>query len=229
MREAIILVGGLGARLRSLVSDTPKSMASVAGRPFLEILLDRLEVNEFSRVILAVGYMAEKIQSHFGNNYRGIQLVYSLEDHPLGTGGAIKLAMAHCSSDHVFVFNGDTYLDFDVCEVDKMWLDYKLPIIIGVNVKDTSRYGRLEVLGDDVWGVAEKQKTGPGVINGGCYLLPSRQFDDVELGEFFSFEKDYLQWAVENGKFKCVVTSGKFIDIGVPEDYLRACVELKQL
>ncbi len=112
--EAIVLAGGFGTRLRQVVPDLPKPMAPIAGRPFLEILLLSLYQKGFSRVVLSLGFMAEKIIAHFGDRYVGMDLVYAVEHHPLGTGGAIRVALAQCASDHVFVFNGDTYLDLEV-------------------------------------------------------------------------------------------------------------------
>ena len=115
--EAILLAGGIGTRLRSVVPNLPKPMAPVAGRPFLEILLNSLAKKGFKRVVLSVGYMAEKVVSHFGYNFVGMELVYEIEETPLGTGGAVCKAIAQCNTDHVFVFNGDTYLDLEVAEV----------------------------------------------------------------------------------------------------------------
>ena len=111
--QAIVLAGGLGTRLRSVVTDLPKPMAPVAGRPFLAWILDRLAQAGFERVVLAVGYRHEAIQQHFGSTYRGMALHYSVEDRPLGTGGALRLAADHVSHWPVFVLNGDTFLEID--------------------------------------------------------------------------------------------------------------------
>ena len=107
--EAIILAGGFGTRLRRVVPNLPKPMAKVAGRPLLEILLLSLSRKGFKRIILSVGYMADSISNYFGFNYEGMDLIYAREEKPLGTGGAVRLALLSCKQDHVFVFNGDTF------------------------------------------------------------------------------------------------------------------------
>jgi D-glycero-alpha-D-manno-heptose 1-phosphate guanylyltransferase len=227
--EAIVLAGGLGRRLHSVVPDLPKPMAPVAGRPFLEILLSSLASKGFSRVVLSVGYLSEHIISHFGDRFRGIEVVYSTEESPLGTGGAIRQAMSRCIADHVFVFNGDTYLDLELQQVEALWQQHHRPIIVAREVDDTFRYGRLELHEGRLCGLTEKGVSGPGLINAGCYVLPSTQLNDSMLGLAFSFETDYLTFAVKRDIYYCFVSHGKFIDIGVPEDYARAQRELGQL
>ena len=106
--EAIVLAGGFGTRLRQVVADVPKPMAPIADRPFLEILLGSLARKGFSQVVLSLGFMAEKISDHFGARFAGMDIAYVVEETPLGTGGAIRLALDACTQDHVFVFNGDT-------------------------------------------------------------------------------------------------------------------------
>ena len=112
--EAIILAGGFGTRLQSVVSDVPKPMATISGRPFLEILLKSLAEMGFSRVVLSLGYKAEMIRSHFGSNFLGQDLVYVEEKTPLGTGGATRLAATACTQSNMFVFNGDTFLELEI-------------------------------------------------------------------------------------------------------------------
>ena len=224
--EAIVLAGGFGTRLRQVVTDLPKPMAPIAGRPFLEILLSSLAQKGFSRVVLSLGFMAEKIFSYFGKHFDGMDLSYVIEDHPLGTGGAVRLALTQCMQDHVFVLNGDTFLDFDVVQVEQMWRARQRPVIVGCEVADTARYGRLLVAGDVVTGFTEKGLSGRGLINAGCYVLSRSQLDAFSIGEVFSLEADYLVPAVQAKQFDVFVTHGKFIDIGVPDDFLRAQTEL---
>ncbi|MDO8412742.1 MAG: nucleotidyltransferase family protein [Gallionellaceae bacterium] len=227
--EAIILAGGFGTRLRALVPDVPKPMAPIGGRPFLEILLTSLAHKGFSRVVLSLCFMAEKVTTYFGDEFAGMQLAYVIEDQPLGTGGAIRLAMGSCRSDHIYVFNGDTYLDLEVAAVEKQWQHHQLPLIVGREVPDTTRYGRLAVTDGKVCGFAEKGMAGAGLINAGCYILNAGQLDKFPLNTAFSLEADYLTQAVQRLPFELFVTQGKFIDIGVPEDYQRAQIELAQL
>jgi D-glycero-alpha-D-manno-heptose 1-phosphate guanylyltransferase len=224
--EAIILAGGFGTRLRHVVPDLPKPMAPVAGRPFLEILLSFLARENFHRVVLSLGYMADKVVEYFGDSFDGMELVFEIEDTPLGTGGALRRAMMHCIGDHVFVFNGDTYLDLAVKEVESHWHKHRVPIIVACQVSDAARYGRLSVGHGRVSGFAEKGMSGPGLINAGCYVLPVDIFKDFFPEASFSLEKDFLEKAVAEQRFDVFVANGRFIDIGLPEDYARAQIEL---
>jgi D-glycero-alpha-D-manno-heptose 1-phosphate guanylyltransferase len=224
--EAVVLAGGFGTRLREVVSDLPKPMASVAGRPFLEILLTSLGRKGFRRVVLSLGYMAEKVVAHFGQRFAGVELVYEIETAPLGTGGAMRQSLDRCLGDHVFVFNGDTYLDVEVPELEARWSARGAPLIVARNVPDTSRFGRLDTADGRVLRLAEKGVGGPGLINAGCYVLPKSILAGFPRAEIFSFETDFLAKAVRRRRFDLYVTNGYFIDIGVPEDFKRAQTEL---
>lgn len=217
--EAIVLAGGFGTRLRQVVADVPKPMAPITGRPFLEILLGSLAQKGFSRVVLSLGFMAEKISGHFGPRFAGLDLVYVVEDTPLGTGGATRLAAAACTQDHVFVFNGDTYLDLEVELLEQQWQARRHPIVVGRQVPDTARYGRLVVDGDRITNFAEKGITGSGLINAGCYVLSTDALVRFPLNQAFSIETDYLVSEVARAMVEVFVTEGVFIDIGIPEDY----------
>lgn len=220
--EAVVLAGGFGTRLRPVVSDVPKPMAPIGGRPFLEILLDSLAHKGFKRVILSLGCMAEKISDHFGPCFADLELIYVIEDTPLGTGGAVRLAMTAVKHDHLFVFNGDTYIDLEVDELERQWQKSRLPIVVGKQAPDTSRYGRLVVDKGRITGFTEKGIPGPGLINAGCYVLPAKMLERFPLNQPFSIETDCLVPEVANGKVEVFVTEGMFIDIGIPEDYERA-------
>ncbi|MCR4305429.1 MAG: nucleotidyltransferase family protein [Gallionella sp.] len=224
--EAIVLAGGFGTRLKQVVPDLPKPMAPVAGRPFLEILLTSLARKGFSRMVLSLGYMAEKVVAHFGDHFAGMELVYEIEPSPLGTGGAVRTALALCTTDHVFVFNGDTFLDIEAADVEAHWQVHHAPIIVARAVPDTARYGSLDSSHGRVLGFVEKGASGAGLINAGCYVLPVDILDGFPLGQPFSLEADFLAKAVGEKRFDLFVTSGHFIDIGVPEDYARAQTEL---
>jgi D-glycero-alpha-D-manno-heptose 1-phosphate guanylyltransferase len=224
--EAVILAGGFGTRLREVVPDLPKSMAPVAGRPFLEILFALLVRKGFRRIVVSLGYMAEKVVAYFGGHYDGIELVYEIEPTPLGTGGALRRAMSRSNADHVFVFNGDTYLDLEAQDVECQWRLNHVPIIVTRQVPDTARYGRLNTDRGRVTGFTEKGVTGLGLINAGCYAFPTDILNDFPLGKPFSLEADFLARAVSMQRFDVFVSRGHFIDIGVPEDYARAQSEL---
>lgn len=219
--EAIILAGGLGTRLREAVPDLPKPMAPVNGKPFLEYVIRNLKKNGFSRIILSVGYMAEKIQNYFGDEYEGVELVYSSEDQPLGTGGAIKKAMKYCLSDHVHVLNGDTFICLDPSLLEQLWEKRCNSIIVGREIDDCSRYGALKIDDERVVGFIEKTKGSKAFINAGYYVLDTKLLNDFSIGLNFSFEKQILEKCNYENYFEFYNYAGIFIDIGIPEDYSR--------
>ena len=220
--EAIVLAGGFGSRLRQVVADVPKPMAPIAGVPFLEILLSTLANKGFLKVVLALGFMAEKISGYFGPSFKGVELAYVVENSPLGTGGATRLAMTACSKDHVYVFNGDTYLDLDVELIEQKWQQNRNSIVVGKQVTNTMRYGRMVVDGERITSFAEKLTAGPGLINAGCYVLGTDTLARFPLYLPFSLETDYLADEVKVETIDVFVTDGIFIDIGIPEDYALA-------
>lgn len=226
MHEAIVLAGGLGTRLQSTIPGLPKVMAPISGKPFLEILLRSLSLKGFSRVILSLGYKAEIVINHFGESFSGLNLIYVVEQYPLGTGGALRLSMTHSTQDHVFIFNGDTFLDLEVTSVEDYWLERRNPIIIARQVPNTNRYGRLVEKNGLISRYSEKHVEGPGLINAGCYVFNRHQLDNFILYEPFSLENDFLTNAVKIMPVDLFITSGYFIDIGIPEDYQRAQIEL---
>lgn len=220
--EAIVLAGGFGTRLRAIITNMPKPMAPIRGRPFLEILLSSLVRKGFQRAVLSLGFMAETIMSHFGNFFQGIELAYVVEGIPLGTGGAVRLATTQCTGDHVFIFNGDTFVDIEAEQLEQLWQVRRHTIIVGRKIADTGRYGRLLVSNGSVQRFSEKGITGPGLINAGCYVLDTHRLDEWPLNTRFSLEEDFLFHAVACEPVDLFETSGLFIDIGIPEDYHRA-------
>jgi D-glycero-alpha-D-manno-heptose 1-phosphate guanylyltransferase len=225
--EAVILAGGLGTRIREVVPDLPKVMAPVAGRPFLELLLQMLARKGFTRVVLSVGYLSKVIVDHFGSTFAGLELTYEIEESPLGTGGAMVAALARCWEDHVFVLNGDTFVDLEVEALLAMWRTDPAPLIIAREVVDVARFGALEIEGARVLRILEKSASGPGLINAGCYLVPRNLFGTT-TPTAFSFERDFLPRELAARTFHHFVTRGLFIDIGVPADYARAQDYLRQ-
>jgi D-glycero-alpha-D-manno-heptose 1-phosphate guanylyltransferase len=221
--QAIILAGGLGTRLRSVVPDLPKPMAPVAGRPFLAWVLDDLVEAGFESTVLAVGYRHEAIREHFGISYRGMALRYSIEDAPLGTGGAIRLAADHVTERPVFVLNGDTYLELDYRAMLDAHRQARVSLSVAVcSVHDVSRYGALELEAGHLHGFLEKGRAGPGFINAGVYLLSSDILRQIPAGEPFSFEQQLLVPRIGELLPLAFHTGGRFIDIGIPEDFERA-------
>lgn len=217
--EAIILAGGFGKRLKSKIKDIPKPMAPVNNRPFLVYILDKLLKYNFDHIILSVGYKGDVISDYFGDNYFGIKISYVQETYPLGTGGAIKLALTKSKQDHLFIINGDTFFDIDFFKIERFWELHKKPTIITTNVSDSSRYGSLKVDGKYITSFQEKGCNLSGIINSGYYLFPVNIFNNVKLNKSFSLEEDFLKKYINLEKIMFFPAEGLFIDIGIPDDY----------
>jgi D-glycero-alpha-D-manno-heptose 1-phosphate guanylyltransferase len=222
--EAIVLVGGLGTRLRAVVADLPKPLAPVAGRPFLAYLLDHLAQGGLRRVILATGYLAEKIEQAVGRQWQGMEIVYSHEAHPLGTGGAVALAARQLQRHGVHLVNGDTFLRYDLAALEYAAEAQQLSLSMALaHVTDVARYGAVEVAHGRVQAFCEKGGQGPGWINAGSYYLTGDALDRLSMGRGpFSFETDLLLPLATAGQVGVLQATTDFIDIGVPEDYARA-------
>ena len=217
--EAIILAGGLGTRLQSVVSSVPKPMATINNKPFLEYILEFLNNQNTNRVILSVGYKWEVIRNHFGDKYKDIELIYNVEKEQLGTGGAIKDSLKLVKDDKIYILNGDTFFDIDL---SKMKLNNGLIEIALKEMKEFDRYGVVEI--DEnryVQNFKEKSYYKQGYINGGIYLLKRDIFDNFNLSEKFSFE-EFLEKNFKSLKAKGRIFNNYFIDIGIPEDYEKA-------
>ena len=225
--EAVILAGGFGTRLQSVVSDVPKPLAPIQGKPFLAFLLERLAVQGFRRVVLATGYMGDKVRQAMGDHWHGMSLIYSQEQQPLGTGGAIAQAFSRIHGDALFVLNGDTYLELDYGAFDEQadTSGAKLGMALA-QVPDVARYGAVQVQGHRVIGFSEKGLRGPGYINAGVYRLAREVAGAFPALASFSFENAVLVPAVQDGQVQAFTQTAAFIDIGVPEDYSRAQLEL---
>jgi len=217
--EAIILAGGLGTRLRSVVSELPKSMAPVAGQPFLAYLLHFLETQGVRRVVLAVGYRKESICEFFGSRFGGLAVDYSIEDEPLGTGGAIRQAVNFAREAQLFVLNGDTFLRLDYAQFAAAAQRHpSVPLTVALRrVPDTSRYGAVLLSGGRIRGFTARGDAGPGLINGGCYVVHRDIFDRYPMPQKFSWEKDFLEARAEEIQPIAFECDAEFIDIGVPE------------
>jgi D-glycero-alpha-D-manno-heptose 1-phosphate guanylyltransferase len=230
IREAVILAGGFGTRLRAVVSDLPKPMAPVNGKPFLHYVLAHLEAAGIERVVLSVGYLADKIEAYFGQRYGNLTLVYSLESTPLGTGGGIRLGLTHCTTDTVLVLNGDSFFAVPVANYVAAHAQSGAVASLALRrVEDGARYGTLLLDGNRITAFREKsdEVTGPSLINGGVYLLNREHFlVHTPADQAFSIEYDFFARHASSLNFNGFVTDGYFIDIGIPEDYARAQSEL---
>ncbi|EEU7096498.1 NTP transferase domain-containing protein [Campylobacter jejuni] len=215
--QAIILCGGLGTRLKSVIKDIPKPMAPINDKPFLEFIFEYLKKQGIKEVILAVSYKYEVIKEYFKDEFLGIKIKYSIEKEPLGTGGAIKEALKFIKNE-AYVLNGDTFFDIDLSKLklngSKIYLALK-------QMNNFDRYGTVNVDGRAlVISFEEKVFKKQGLINGGIYLLDKDIFKDFALQEKFSFE-EFLQENYKKLKAKAHIFDDYFIDIGVPSDYER--------
>ena len=220
--EGIILAGGFGTRLKSILDNCPKPMAPINGIPFLEILLKNLSKNGFKRIVLSLYYQADMITSYFKNSFSGMEIVYAIEPYPLGTGGAIKNSFTKVKEDHVYVLNGDTFMDLNYSDIEMIWKKNKLNIVVLKEISDVSRYGLVKVDGKYIKSFSEKLKSGCGLINAGVYILNKDIFQNKKIEDVFSFEKDFLNQEVKNKRILYYKSEGLFIDIGIPEDYHNA-------
>lgn len=230
-KECIILAGGLGTRLREVVSDVPKCMAEVAGKPFLSYLLDWCKVQSFGRVILSLGYLSEVVTSWIEKNEYPFEIIYAKEEEPLGTGGAIKLAMRSVLGERAVVINGDTFFNVDITELYTVHNEKSANISLALKpMTDFDRYGRVELNTDNrIIAFIEKQQCREGLINGGVYLIDKDVLlSDKELPLKFSFEKNILEAKINTLPIYGNIQDTYFIDIGIPEDYRKANVDFAQ-
>lgn len=228
--EAIVLAGGLGTRLQGVLQGVPKPMAPIGGRPFLDILLSQLVRCGCGRVILSVGHLHSVIEEYFGVAWRGMTLDYVIENEPLGTGGAVRAAMAEGREESLLVLNGDSYIQIDYAAMTCFHSAQSAQMSIAVTHQpDVARYGDVLLDGDRVVGFEEKGRTGAGWINAGVYVIRRDLEWPPELSGKFSFETDFLVPGIARLRPAPYKVDGLFIDIGIPEDLARAQTELAEL
>ncbi len=228
----IILAGGLGTRLRSVVSDLPKCMAPVNGKPFLNYVIDYFMQQGISNFIFSLGYKHEVIIEYLQQltaHSSEFTVEYSIEQEPLGTGGAIKKACGLVKAENVFVTNGDTLFKAEIASLQSFHITKTADCTLALKpMKDFNRYGVIELNEDNsIKKFSEKKHYQNGLINGGLYMLNVEDFLSESLPEKFSFETGYLENSYSTKKMYGLVQDEYFIDIGIPEDYERAQVELK--
>lgn len=226
--QAIILAGGLGTRLRSAVPDLPKCMAPVAGKPFLHHVIAYLQMQGINSFILSLGYMHETIVADINKNYPDLDVRYSVEQTPLGTGGAIKLACQQATQQDILVLNGDTMFKIDVLKLHQVHRVQKALCTLALKpMRNFDRYGVVEIDEENnILSFKEKNFYKDGLINGGVYMLNVASFLSLDLPEKFSFEKDFLEKYYGSQKMTALVQDEYFIDIGIPEDFEKAGREL---
>lgn len=223
--SAIILAGGLGTRLRESVSDRPKVLAEIGGRPFLAYLLDQLQNAGTREVLLCTGYLGEQIENLFGNSYRSMKLSFSREPEPLGTGGALRLALPLIRSDLALILNGDSICRTDLNELLIWHLSKKASAsILLTRVPDMHRYGQVQIdsLSGAVTRFEEKGRTtGSGWVNAGLYLISRELIQEIPPGLFVSLEQQIFPSWIGRRLFGHQAT-GPFVDIGTPESFSSA-------
>lgn len=222
--DAIILVGGLGTRLKTVITDLPKPLAPVLGKPFLNYLLEHLDkLNQINRVILATAYQSQKIRALYADHHYHFKIDFSEEDHPLGTGGAVRLALEKTNSPRVLILNGDSFIDFDYNH-----FEHEETLLLK-RVEDRSRFGSIELDNQNkIVALREKGLSGEGLISAGVYLLKKESLMEWPLQQVISMEMDILPKLIKKGLYG-KICDRPFIDIGTPESYQDAQIFFKEL
>lgn len=225
---AIILAGGLGTRLRSVVPDLPKCMAPVHGKPFIHYVISHLQTQGVNQFVFALGYKHEYFLDYLQQVLPAGNYQLSMEEEPLGTGGAIRQACRMVDADAVVVTNGDTLFKGDIAALSVAHqANHAYCSLLLKPMQQFNRYGVVELDATQrITSFREKQYYESGLINAGMYLLETKPFLQENLPEKFSFEKDYLEAFYTSRQFTGLAQDAYFIDIGIPEDYARAQAEL---
>lgn len=229
--EAIILAGGLGTRLRDAVPDLPKCMAPIAGKPFISYVINYYKSQGVRHFILSLGYRHELVTEYCSKNYHPAEISYVIEKEPLGTGGALQLAMQKVQDENVLVVNGDTFFSINCAGFENFHKQHDSTCSLALKrMTDFDRYGAVMLDAKQrVTAFTEKKAYSEGLINGGVYQVKAQRFMDKKFPDKFSFEKDFLEAYVQEGAFYGFIQDGYFIDIGIPLDYERAQQELPEL
>lgn len=222
--QAILLAGGLGTRLRSVVNDRPKPMALIGDKPFMEYVVHELSRYGIDEIIFAVGYKGSMVEEYFGDGSRfGVKVSYAYEEELLGTAGAIKNAGRFVTEDTCFVLNADTFYQMDYGRLLRVKAENRLEMALVLReVPDISRYGAAVLDGAMLAGFNEKTaEKRPGTINGGVYLMNRELLSEIPEGKI-SLENEMIpKWMAEGKRLGGFVNDGYFIDIGIPEDYFK--------
>lgn len=229
VKEAIILSGGLGTRLRERIPDLPKTLAPVAEEPFLFYVVDYLISNGINRIILALGYKHTLIENAVKSRYPDFPFAFSIETEPLGTGGAILKALNSCVEKNVLIVNGDTLFPVQLSKMISIHESTGALCTLALKpMHHYDRYGSVIENKNRITGFVEKQFTESGLINGGCYLLNKQAFQQLDFRDKFSFEKDFLEKYLHTQVMAAYTEDAYFIDIGIPEDYEKAQTDLSR-
>lgn len=227
--ESIILAGGLGTRLQGVIGASPKCMAPVAGKPFLHYLFHYLEKEGCRHVVLSLGYKSQVVTDWLCAQKRSFEITAVTEPEPLGTGGAVKLALNNIQGETVFILNGDTFFPVCLKEMQAFHEKQGTPVTLALKqMEHFDRYGAVHTNPQGmITGFEEKKYRKAGWINGGLYLINKNILTDTVFPERFSLEKDFLEPAAAAGRLSGFTSDAFFIDIGIPEDYERAQEEFR--
>ena len=232
LKTAIILAGGFGTRLKSVVRDVPKPMAPVNGKPFLHYQLLYLKHFGITHVIFSVGYMHEVIENYFGHSYMDMTITYARETETLGTGGGIRLALTLCQDKETLVLNGDSFFDCDISAVYQKHRSTRADCTLALRrVENAGRYGTILFNTENrITAFIEKtQQPDAGTINAGVYILHKNTYlSHVPAQGAFSIEKDFFEKKLTHLHFTGIEFNAYFIDIGLPEDYAQAQDDFKR-
>ncbi len=217
----VILAGGFGMRLRSEVQDIAKPMAPMGDKPFLHVLMDKLHTEGIHKFVLAVGYLAETIQAYFAQREMPYEILYSIEEEPLGTGGALKKALFMLDAEYVFALNGDTFFDLNLKQFYSDARQSSAPFFMALmQLQDASRYGGVRLEEGKVKSFNEKQ-TDASCCNAGVYAFRTELLKNHPENQF-SLERDFLPKLAHEDQIAGQIYDAYFIDIGIPEDYRKA-------
>lgn len=232
INTAIILAGGFGTRLKSVVADLPKPMAPVNDAPFLNYQLNYLKYFGIKKVIISTGHLSEKINSYYNFHYNGLNIRYSHENEPRGTGGGIRLAMEKCEEETALILNGDSFFDIDLNAFYDMHNNKKSRVSLALRkVAEASRYGTIEINPyNKIISFKEKNTDlKPGLINAGVYIIEKKLYlKNTPADINFSIEKDFFEKQLKDILIYGFEFNGYFIDIGIPEDYTKVQHDFKE-
>jgi NDP-sugar pyrophosphorylase family protein len=219
--DILVLAGGLGTRLRSVLGDVPKLLAPIAGRPYLAYLLDWLHGFGARRVVLGLGHQAQAVLDYLrANPLRSVTIVPVIEPKLLGTAGAVRFARRKVGTDPVLVMNGDSLVDADLCMlVSRHTQARACGTVLCAEVDDASRYGRVTLdQAGHIQGFVEKDLAhhSSAVVSTGIYLLSAPLLDEIARGDTCSLERDVFE-RLPAGSLATLTVKSSFIDIGTPE------------
>jgi D-glycero-alpha-D-manno-heptose 1-phosphate guanylyltransferase len=231
--QAIILAGGFGTRLQTVVKEVPKPLAPISGKPFLFWLITYLQQQGVTNFIFSLGYLHQQVENFLKQEFPNLNYSCVVEKEPLGTGGAIKYCLEETIEKDVIIINGDTFFNLNIKDFVRFYQDTDSDCSIALTpMQNFDRYGSVTLDNHkNVLEFNEKKYCKEGLINTGILLLNRQAFlnKTEHLPQNFSYEKDFLEPNISQIKVTGYIAAGYFIDIGIPEDYYKADVEINQV